>query len=141
MKHFFKFMTCLTIGLFCSVAISCGDDKDSPEFPDVTNKEIVGKWQKFARVEADGSLSGGDPDEFWIFNADGSFVNEDSGAVTTTGMFHIEGNTLTIFSKEMDGDRQEENFTGTFSIEGKYMDYTFTEIGDNDFTTYRFLKQ
>ena len=141
MKHLFKFMTCLTIGALCCGATSCGDDKDLPDSPDAGNKEILGKWQKYATVEDDGSLSGGDPDEFWIFNADGSFINEDGGAVTTTGTYKVEGNTLTILSKEIDGDREEENFTGTFRIEGKYMDYTFTEIGYNDFTTYRFLKQ
>lgn len=141
MKHFLKLMACLTIGAFCSMAISCGDDQDSPGSSEEMNKTILGKWQKYARLEADGSLSGGDPDEFWIFNTDGSFENEDGGEVTAIGTYKVDGNTLTIMSRETDGDRNEENFTGTFKIEGKYMDYTFTEIGDNEFTTYRFLKQ
>lgn len=141
MKHFIKSFAYLTIGALCYMATSCGDDQDSPEPSDAMKKAIVGKWQKYARVEDDGSLSGGDPDEFWIFNSDGSFINEDSGTITTTGTYQVEGKTLTIMSRGTDGNHDEENFTGTFKIEGKYMDYTFTEIGDNDITTYRFLKQ
>ena len=141
MKRFFNPTVWLMISLFCTMATSCGKDKDEPGAPDAEESSIVGKWQKYAKVASDGSLSGGDPDEFWIFNKDGGFVNEDSGAVTTRGTYTVEGNTLTIISREIDGDRKDENFTGTFKIEGQYMDYTFTEIGDDDFITYRFLKQ
>lgn len=128
------------MALFASMTAvsSCGDDE--PDNMPTQKKEIVGKWQKYGRVAEDGSLSGGDPDEFWIFGADGSFVNEDSGNLTAQGTYTVEGNVLTIMSCEIGGGK-EENFTGTFTIEGRYMDYTFTEIGDDDFTTYRFLKQ
>ena len=117
--------------------VSCGNDEDKPDTPPIGKQSVVGKWQKYARVENDGSLSGGDPDEFWIFNANGSFRNEDSGNITATGTYTVDGDSLTIMSR---GSR-EENFTGTFKIDGLYMDYTFTEIGDDDYTTYRFLKQ
>lgn len=126
--------------LFCLMPASCGEDNDAP-YSGGAEKEIVGKWQKYAVVENDGSLSGGDPDEFWIFNADGSFVNEDSGEITAKGNYIIDGHNLTITSREIDGDREEENFTGTFKIEGLYMDYTFTETGKGNFITFRFLKQ
>lgn len=141
MKTFFRAMACLVLGAFCTLAVSCGGNDNEPSDPGSMSSSIVGIWQKYAEVEADGTLSGGDPDEFWIFNSDGSFVNEDSGEITTRGAYTLEGNTLTILSREVDGDRKEENFTGTYKIDGKYMDYTFTEIGDDDFTTYRFLKQ
>lgn len=143
MKHFFKPTLSLLIGAMSFMVSSCGDDNDKdsviPDEP--STSAIVGKWQKYGRVEADGSLSGGDPDEYWIFNSDGSFINEDSGEITTSGTYSIEGNKLTIMSRQVDGDFEEENLTGTFKIEGKYMDYNFTEIGDDDYTTYRFLKQ
>lgn len=48
---------------------------------------------------------------------------------------------MTIMSRQPGSEGEEENFTGTFTIEGRYMDYTFTEIGDDDYITYRFLKQ
>lgn len=141
MKQFFKTAAWLLIATFCVTVSSCGDDDDDVYVPGADSSSIVGKWQKFATVESDGSLSGGDPDEFWIFNCDGSFVNEDGGNVTTRGTYTVDGSTLTIMSREVDGDLEEENFTGTFKIDGKYMDYTFTEIGDDDYRTYRFLKQ
>ena len=141
MKRFLNPTVWLMMSLFCTLPTSCGEDKDEPGTPDAQESSIVGKWQKYAMVAADGSLSDGDPDEFWIFNKDGGFVNEDSGAITARGTYTVEGSTLTIISREVDGDRRDENFTGTFKIEGQYMDYTFTEIGDDDFITYRFLKQ
>ena len=141
MKRFLNPTVWLIMSLFCTIPTACGEDKDEPGTPDAQESSIVGKWQKYAMVAADGSLSEGDPDEFWIFNKDGGFVNEDSGAITTRGTYTVEGSILTIISKEVDGDRRDENFTGTFKIEGQYMDYTFTEIGDDDFITYRFLKQ
>ena len=144
MKRLNKTAFWLIIGAMSCFAAACGDDKDDnngPKNPEGAAKEIVGRWQKYALVETNGSLSGGDPDEFWIFNSDGSFINEDSGEITTKGTYVVEGNTLTIMSQEVDGDLEEENFTGTFKIDGQYMDYTFTEIGDEDFITYRFLKQ
>lgn len=141
MKKLFKPILFLIMAAISCMAVSCKDEKEEPQKPGYSNKDIVGKWQKYATVESDGSLSGGDPDEFWIFNSDGSFVNEDSGEITTRGSYTVEDNTLTILSREPGSEGKEENFTGTFKIEGQYMDYTFTEIGENDFTTYRFLKQ
>lgn len=141
MKQMFKSAICLILGVIGCLAPSCGDVKDNPQNPEMGNTEIVGKWQKYGTVQTDGSLSGGDPDEFWIFNSDGSFVNEDGGDITTNGTYTVDGDKLTIISREVDGDGQEENFTGTFQIDGSFMDYTFTEIGKNDYTTYRFLKQ
>lgn len=141
MKNLFKPTLFLMMAAISCMAVSCKDEKEEPQKTGDANKEIVGKWQKYGTVESDGSLSGGDPDEFWIFNSDGSFVNEDSGEITTRGSYSVEGNTLTILSREPGSEGKEENFTGTFKIDGQYMDYTFTEIGENDFTTYRFLKQ
>ena len=141
MKQMFKSAICLMMGVIGCLVTSCGDDNDNPQNPGAGNREIEGKWQKYGTVETDGSLSEGDPDEFWIFYSDGIFVNEDSGNLTTKGTYTVEGDKLTIMSKEVDGDGQEENFTGTFQIDGSFMDYTFTEIGKNDYTTYRFLKQ
>lgn len=139
MRQQFRSFSFLIIGAMGFMAISCGDDKDSPQIS--TDNELAGKWQKYATVEADGSLSEGDTDEFWIFYSDGSFVNEDGGEITTKGTYTVSDNTLTIMSREVDGDRDEENFTGTFNIYDKFMDYTFTEIGYNNYTTLRFLKQ
>ena len=141
MKRFFNSNVWLIMSLFCTIPTACGEDKAEPGTPDAQESSIVGKWQKYAMVAADGSLSDGDLDEFWIFNSDGSFVNEDGGDITTNGTYTVDGDKLTIISREVDGDGQEENFTGTFQIDGRFMDYTFTEIGKNDYTTYRFLKQ
>lgn len=140
MRKSLKSTAWLIISVFSCMAVSCGEEKDGPDSSDSPKSLIVGRWQKYATVENDGSLQGGDPDEFWIFNSDGSFENEDSGEIVTRGSYSIEKNILTIMSREVGGDREEENFTGTFEIEGKYMDYTFTEIGKDDFVTYRFLK-
>lgn len=64
----------------CLAVVSCDND-DKPYSPSQQDSAVVGKWQKYARVEEDGSLSGGDPDEFWIFEADG--VSEMRTAVTS----------------------------------------------------------
>lgn len=141
MKSVLKSMAFAMVLMTAGMAVVSCDNEDKPDSPPQQDSAVVGKWQKYARVEDDGSLSGGDPDEFWIFEADGSFRNEDSGSITTTGTYTVEGNVLTIMSRQPGSNGEEENFTGTFSIDGRYMDYTFTEIGDDDYTTYRFLKQ
>lgn len=141
MKNGLKIMAFAMMLMTVPIAVVSCDNEDKPDSPSEQDSAVVGKWQKYARVDDDGSLSGGDPDEFWIFDADGSFRNEDSGNITTTGTYTVDGNVLTIMSRQPGSEGEEENFTGTFSIEGRYMDYTFTEIGDDDYTTYRFLKQ
>lgn len=55
-----------------------------------------------------------DPDEFWIFEADGSFQNEDGGEITTIGTYKIEGNILNVYSHSIDYPDELENFSGVF---------------------------
>lgn len=107
--------------------------------PEKTNG-VIGKWQKYQVMNDDGSFSEGDLDEFWIFNADGSFENEDSGNMTTIGNYSVEGNLLTIYSHSVDDQDEEENFSGTFVIENNFMTYSFTDLRDGEKSTIRFKK-
>ena len=108
----------LAVFLCCSVMTSCGDD-------DEESSSIVGKWQKYQRVYEDGSISEGDLDEFWVYNADGTFQNIDGGDVSEVGTYTVSGNTLTI-SAHADGNYDDSYvITGTFSINNDMMTYTF----------------
>ena len=137
MKKIKWLMSAIMILPFMLSACSDKDEENPIDNPD----SIVGKWQKIGIVAPDGSVSGGDPDEFWIFEENGTFKNEDGGELTAIGNYDIRQNELTITSQEPWEGGEEENFTGTFTISNGYMDYYYTEIGENDYTTCRFKKQ
>ena len=133
------------ISLIAVVLISlagCGDkDDNEPPTPEenIPNFSIVGKWQKYMRLNDDGNFTVGDLNEFWIFYNDGTFENEDNGEICAIGIYILKDNTLTIYSVSA-SDNEPENFTGTVSIEDNFMVYTFSEIGETDYSTYRFRR-
>ena len=138
----FKCITLASVALFISSVTSCDDkNENEPQAPEdnIIDYPIVGKWQKYQRINEDGSFSVGDLDEFWIFEEDGTFQNEDSGEICSIGDYTLNDNILTIHSLSTD-DNAPENFTGTVSIEANYMTYTYTVIGDDDYQSYRFKK-
>lgn len=116
---------------------SCSDDNE-PESD--SGESVVGRWQKYQVMDSNGDFSEGDLDEFWIFYADGSFKNEDSGSITTTGYYTVEGSMLNIFSHSTDDMEEEENFSGNYVIEDEYMTYTFTDLRDGEELTIRFKR-
>lgn len=115
--------------------ITCTDDH-KPEGGD----SIVGKWQKYQVLDENGNFSEGDLDEFWIFNADGSFRNEDSGSITTAGYYIVEGIQLMIYSHSIYDPDEEENFSGNYVIDNNYMTYSFTDMRDGEKSTIRFKR-
>ncbi len=125
MKNFKKLLWFLPLMLLCSVVTACGDDDD----PDDT-QSIIGKWQKYQRIDDDGSISEGDPDEFWVYNADGTFQNIDGGDICDTGTYTVSGNRLTITAHEVDDASNVYVITGSFSIADGFMTYTF--VYDDD---------
>lgn len=135
MKKFFKSGLFYSLILF-SIAVFTACEKDdnsqgsvSPGGGNTNPGSIVGKWQKYQSIQPDGEISSGDPDEFWIFNSDGSFQNEDGGAITTIGTYTTNGNDLLIESRSVDNPLDRENFAGTYSIDNGFMTYKFVEIG------------
>lgn len=121
MNCFKKFLWLISAMLVCCfVLTSCGDDDDSGN-----DSSIVGKWQKYQRVNDDGSISEGDPDEFWVYNADGTFQNIDGGDICEVGTYTVSGNNLTISSHNVDDYNDSYTITGTFSITNNMMTYTF----------------
>lgn len=115
---------------------ACTEDDNTPG----DDKSVVGKWQKYEVLDDDGNFTEGDPDEFWIFNTDGSFINEDGGSVTATGYYNVEGSRLTIYSHSVDDPDEEENYSGDYLIDNIYMTYTFTDLADGEKSTIRFKK-
>ena len=138
----FKYILLPILCFFLSINfVSCNDDNDEPENSDVTKNELIGKWQKYAILDEDGSLTDGDPDEFWVYNADGSFQNIDGGEVTTIGTYKTEGQILTIYSHSVDDPNDEENFRGSFVINGDQMTYSFEDLIYGDTATIIFKKK
>ena len=118
---------------------SCHSDKETGEL--LPNTAIIGEWQKYKVMLDDGTFETGDLDEFWIFNADGSFRNEDGGAITAIGTYKIVNDTqLTINSNSVEDPSREENFSGTFVIDGVLMTYEFTDLSDGYNSTIIFKK-
>lgn len=128
MKNFKKLLWFLPLMLLCSVVTACGDDDD----PDDTQL-IIGKWQKYQRIDDDGSISEGDPDEFWVYNADGTFQNIDGGDICDTGTYTVSGNRLTITAHEVDDASNVYVITGSFSIADGFMTYTFVYDDDPEY--------
>lgn len=114
--------------VYCSVVTACGDD-DAPD----DTQSIVGEWQKYQRINDDGSISEGDPDEFWVYNADGTFQNIDGGEVCDTGTYTVSGNRLTITAHEVDDASDVYVITGSFSIADGFMTYTFVYDDDPEY--------
>lgn len=134
----------IVMPLLAIIAISCGDDnkkEDEPENPQPDETaSIIGKWQKYQRVNDDGSLSSGDPDEFWIFEKNNDFSVEDGGEITDIGTYKIEGKTLTIKTYSVSNSTDFEELRGFFEFKDGYLHYQFTEVGENDYIEYRFRK-
>lgn len=128
MKNFKKLLWFLPLMLLCSVVTARGDDDD----PDDT-QSIIGKWQKYQRIDDDGSISEGDPDEFWVYNADGTFQNIDGGDICDTGTYTVSGNRLTITAHEVDDASNVYVITGSFSIADGFMTYTFVYDDDPEY--------
>lgn len=114
--------------VYCSVVTACGDD-DAPD----DTQSIVGEWQKYQRIDDDGSISEGDPDEFWVYNADGTFQNIDGGDICDTGTYTVSGNRLTITAHEVDDASNVYVITGSFSIADGFMTYTFVYDDDPEY--------
>ena len=115
---------------------ACTDDNK----PEENDNNVVGKWQKYEVLDDEGNFEEGDLDEFWIFNADGSFKNEDGGSITTIGYYSIEGNKLNIFSHSVDDPDEEENFSGNYRVDQNYMTYSFIDMKDGEESTIRFKR-
>lgn len=132
----------IALPLLAFMTFSCNDNgKDNdPETPKPDNAAIVGKWQKYQRVEDDGTLSSGDPDEFWLFEKDNSFQIEDGGEITDAGTYAIEGKTLIINVYNIDEPTEREELRGFYEIKDGYMNYQYTVVGENDYREYRFRK-
>jgi hypothetical protein len=126
MKNFKKLLWFLPLMLLCSVVTACGDDPDDTQ-------SIIGKWQKYQRIDDDGSISEGDPDEFWVYNADGTFQNIDGGDICDTGTYTVSGNRLTITAHEVDDASNVYVITGSFSIADGFMTYTFVYDDDPEY--------
>lgn len=120
----------------CYIMTSCGDDDDDPN----NVSAIVGKWQKYQRINDDGSISDGDPDEFWVYNADGTFQNIDGGDLCEEGTYSVSGNTLTITAHEVNYPEDSYIITGTFRIENGLMTYTYVYDDDPESDTLVFKK-
>ena len=134
----------ISLPLLAVMTVSCGDDndkdKDEPEAPKEEEiNSVVGTWQKYQRVQDDGSLTSADPDEFWIFDEDKSFLIEDSGNITDAGTYSIDGNILIITMSNLSDPREIERYRGFFEIKDGYMNYQYAD-SDNDWREYRFRK-
>lgn len=131
----------ISLPLLAIPAVSCGDNEkdDEPENPH-PEATVVGKWQKYQRVEDDGSLSSGDPDEFWIFEKDDKFAVEDGGSITDIGTYDINGKTLIITYQSVDEPEYTETLRGIYEIKDGYMNYQYTVVGEDDYVEYRFRK-
>lgn len=133
----------MTLPLLAIMAFSCGDDNDSePDNPqDGTPADIIGRWQKYRYVEDDGSMSPADYDEFWIYGRDNSFMVEDGGEITDRGTYKVEGSMLIISQYNVDYPTERQEFRGYYEIKNGYMNYQFTEVGEDDgYTEYIFRK-
>lgn len=122
--------------LLAALSFQACNTEDEPS----ESEDIVGKWQKYQVLDDNGNFSEGDLDEFWIFNADGSFQNEDGGSINATGYYTIEGSQLMIYSHSTDETDEEENFAGNYVIDNNYMTYSFTDMRDGEKSTIRFKK-
>lgn len=131
-----------TMPLLAFMAISCGDDKnEEPENPQPDESAaIVGKWQKYQRVLPDGTLTEGDPDEFWIFEKDNTFSIEDGGDITDEGTYKTEDKNLIIKTYSIDDPREREELRGFYEIKDGFMNYQYTVVGEDDYVEYRFRK-
>ena len=134
-----KFKTFKRCGLLLMAIVSitaCNDDNEEP----TKDTGIEGKWQKYQVLDDEGNFTEGDLDEFWIFNVDGSFENEDGGTVTTTGYYTVDGNRLMIYSRSVDDQDEEENFSGNYVLDNNYMIYSFIDLNNGDTSTIRFKR-
>lgn len=134
-KNFAMLQKCVLAFSSFLILTACTED-NKPE----SGEDIVGKWQKYQVLDNNGNFSEGDLDEFWIFNADGSFKNEDSGNITTTGYYTVDGSQLMIFSHSIDDPDEEENFSGNYVIDNNFMTYSFTDMRDDEKSTIRFKR-
>ena len=131
---------CLML-LFLSLPFaSCDKTNGSENEPNPNPDNIVGKWQKYQVLDDDGIWIPGDLDEFWIFNADGSFRNEDGGETTTVGTYQITGTTLTIFSHSIDDPDDVENFSGEFTFTNGFLNYDFYDLETGEESAILFKK-
>lgn len=85
-------------------------------------------------------MGAGDLDEFWIFEANGSFQNEDGGEITTVGTYEINGNNLSIYSHSVDNPNELENFSGEFSFSDGHMLYDYLDLETGDKSKILFKK-
>ena len=122
--------------LMAIVSFTACNNDDEP----TNDTGIVGKWQKYQVLDDDGNFSEGDLDEFWIFNVDGSFINEDGGNVTTLGYYTVDDDKLMIYSHSVDDPSEEENYSGNYVIDNNFMTYSFTDMEDGEKSTIRFKK-
>ena len=132
-----------SLALILCIATACGDNEDNePQNPDEPDPytSIIGKWLRYQRINDDGTISPGDLDEFWIFYTDGSFEKEDGGELTSMGNFTISGDNLSIYSVSIPHN-EPRNLTGKLRFENGSMFYTYTDVGKNDYMTYRFIKR
>lgn len=132
-----------SLPILAVMAISCGDNnkEDEPDNPEPEKiNAIVGKWQKYQRIQDDGSLTSADPNEFWIFEEDYNFTVIDSGDITDKGTYEINGMTLTISSYNVSEPDESEVIRGFYEIKDGYMNYQYTVVGEEDYVEYRFRK-
>lgn len=132
----------VTLPLVAFMSFSCGDDKeDEPENPKPEETvTIIGKWQKYQIVNDDGSLSGGDPDEFWIFEKNNNFSIEDGGEITDMGTYRVDGKMLIIKQYSVSDPNESEELRGVYEIKDGYMNYQFTVVGEGYSAEYRMRK-
>lgn len=140
MKNLSYYLTCSLMLLLSLSFLACDKNEENTDENNTNPKNIIGKWQKSQVLDEDNSWVPGDLDEFWIFKSDGSFQNEDNGAITSVGTYKINGNILTINSHSIDEPKEIENFSGEFYFRDDFMYYDYIDLETGDGSTVLFKR-